>query len=473
MRTHERNTLLSGGALLLFAVFVMIFGVLGHAAAQVPAPSRRGLMSLHFDDPAPVSELDITRTIRAPRLKEAPRVDGRLDDEAWERATTLGPLRCAGSGRAAPVDTRVRLGHYEGVLYVGARCREADERRRRAAAADARIEDRDMVEILLDSRLDRRNAWVIAVGPGGEVIEFAAGGSGRDTAWDSGSEVAVRSDGQGWAVEMAVARSALESPRNDLIGFNFVRRRPGTEGAPFTWNPAPRAFEEGRWLGTLSFETYPCSVHKVEVGWPHVGENRFRVWVHNATDREQSLRAGIVTHEADKRVHQSKFRFAVPANATAQYAFSHRIRAAGPCALAVRLADEATEKTVAEFVRPNLDIRPSALSLDPPTEGEGGILRLKFRILLPRRGLAEMKMAATVRGAEDLRTVTRVLRRGPPSRTGEILIRADALKPGTYQVDSHLWHRKTTVARARKEFTIPAKDGAARGAVPGSVPAHK
>jgi hypothetical protein len=197
------------------------------------------------------------------------------------------------------------------------------------------------------------------------------------------------------------------------------------------------------------------------------------VWVHNATDREQSLRAGIVTHEADKRVRQSRFQFAVPANATAQYAFSYRIHAAGSCALAVRLADEATEKTVAQFVRPNLDIRPSALVLDSPKDGEDGAVHLRFRVFLPRHGLAEMRMAATLRGAKDLRTVARVLKRSPPSRTGEILIRTDALEPGSYQVDAHLWHKKTTVARARKEFTIPAKEAAVKGAAPGSVPAHK
>ncbi len=272
-------------------------------------------LQIAFDHAVAPSGLEIISTVIARVLPEAPTIDGRLDDEAWNQASALSPLLKIGTTTPADPGTRVLLGHFRDVLYVGVQCDEPDPKRRLAPAflaQDQRVWDTDSVHIFLDSTLDRRSTEVIVVNPAGSVSDFVLADGQQDLRWDSGCTARASENESGWAVEIAVPRVSLMNPANDIIGFNVVRRRPETPGEPFTWNPAPDLRGHARWLGNLSFQKSPCSIEKIEVGWPYAGRNQIRLWVRNETSVEQRLRARLVSRTMDGKVSRSRYKLTLP-----------------------------------------------------------------------------------------------------------------------------------------------------------------
>ena len=445
------------GALHLVVSASLLALAAGLARAEEPEAAPRVQVSLSFDDPAPPPELAATRTVLARLLPNAPRVDGRLDDEVWRQASALGSFYRIGTKQTAPFETDVQVGHFDGVLYVGAQCEEPDPARRAGQAAmvrDQPVWGGDALEVLLDSLHDRRTVHAVVVNPAGSVADYLVVGAMKNLGWDSGCLAAVGENESGWSVEMAIPRFSLDSPENDIIGFNVVRQRSDTEGAPFTWSPASELYEEGAWLGNLSFETHPCSIQKVEVGWPYVGSNRIRVWLRNATDRDQNLRVGLATRRPNRKVDQSKYRFTLPAGKVVQYGFSHRFGAAGRCDLVFALMQEKHDQPIARFLRPRLDVAESPLVLELVKSGAKEAVRARFRILLPMRDLSGVRFAVSVRAPQEYRTLGRREVRSPASRSGEITVDAGNLPAGEYQLVAYLSRGGKVFAHVREAFAV-------------------
>ena len=76
-------------------------------------------------------------TIQAGRLRAALRIDGRLDEEPWRRATFQGGFQPIVPGRGAAARTAVAVLFDDECLYVGFRC-EGPDRGRMAAKRAAR-----------------------------------------------------------------------------------------------------------------------------------------------------------------------------------------------------------------------------------------------------------------------------------------------------------------------------------------------
>lgn len=428
---------------------VLLAGGAGTMGNSQPTGTRKDLIGVEFDRGAPTGEVTVRRSVVARLLSEAPRVDGRPDDRAWREAAVLGPLNRIGTAKPAPVETRVSVGHFDGVLYVALQCDEPEAARGRGG---------DAVEILLDPRHERRAAFAIIIASDGTMMDYLLDASNQKLDWDSQCIAVAAETDRGWAAEVAIMRTSLADPRNDIIGFNIARRRPGTEGKPFTWSPSGPSFERGDQLGNLCFETRPCSIQKVEVGWPHVGENRICIWLQNGADRDLRLLAGLSTSGPEGKADKSKYKIVLPAKKAGQYGFSHRISAAGVCDLAFVLADEESEQVIARFTRPGLEVAGVPLVMEPVAEaGDGRALHTRFRALLPEREVADVTFTVMLRKTGALDAIEKRAESGPRSGSGIIRIRTDELEAGEYSVDLYLSREGGVFAHVGREFSVPAK----------------
>lgn len=219
-------------------------------AAQTPNPST---------PPRPVAH--------AVRVGRAPVFDGRLDDPLWATAPVIAGFvqHEPFDGRPATERTEVRILFDREALYIGARLYDSDpsgivhgEVRR-----DANLREQDAFIVVLDTYLDRQNAFVFGTTPAGiehdgQVTKEGEGGFGGPSGtgagpsgttgaanlnWDGTWRVLTSVDSAGWT---AVFRIPFETLRyaggtSQQWGLNLARfiRRKNEE---VFWSPVPRQF---------------------------------------------------------------------------------------------------------------------------------------------------------------------------------------------------------------------------------------
>ncbi|MFO7768636.1 MAG: DUF5916 domain-containing protein [bacterium] len=208
------------------------------AGAAVPQASR-------MPDHAPE-----TYRLAASRVREAPEVDGYLEEGVWGRAGGVSGFvqREPEDGAPATEDTEVRALLTETALYLGLRCLDTrpDELRARQMRRDGDLSGDDRVEIILDTFEDGRNAYVFATTPLGVQWDAQVTDEGTrvNTAWDGTWYVAARRTSWGWSAELAIPFSTLRFPAGGggRWGLNIQRviRRKNEDTF---WTPVPRGME--------------------------------------------------------------------------------------------------------------------------------------------------------------------------------------------------------------------------------------
>jgi hypothetical protein len=210
----------------------------------------------------------------APSASAAPatepvRVDGRLDEPIWQTAPLISGFlqREPLEGRPVSERTEVRILYDHEALYIGAWLYDRDaaailpgETRR-----DAELREGDAFTVVLDTYLDRQNAFLFATTPAGIEYDgqitregqggFASGGVGQGRAqsgsgggfnknWDGSWQVATTRDAEGWYAEFRIPFSTLRyaGSGTQAWGLNLSRniRRKNEESF---WSPIPRQFD--------------------------------------------------------------------------------------------------------------------------------------------------------------------------------------------------------------------------------------
>src|SRR6266849_10822646 len=109
------------------------------------------------------------RIAQAVRVERSPRLDGTLDDPIWLQAVPINDFRQREpyEGQPATERTEVRVLYTRNEVYFGVACHDsvgagpvATQLRR-----DLTQELDDYLEIVIDSRRDRRNAYVFQINP--------------------------------------------------------------------------------------------------------------------------------------------------------------------------------------------------------------------------------------------------------------------------------------------------------------------
>ena len=183
-------------------------------------------------------------TGKAVRVATAPQLDGRLDDAVWATAPVLSGFQQHEpfDGRSATERTEVRIVFDDQALYIGARMHDSDPGGivRGEIRRDADLKEQDSFLIVLDTYLDRQNAFVFGTTPAGaefdgQVINdgggnaFAQGGqqggslAGFNLNWDGAWEVRSHVGDFGWSAELAIPLRTLRYNGSNSWGLNFQR----------------------------------------------------------------------------------------------------------------------------------------------------------------------------------------------------------------------------------------------------------
>ncbi|MGH7477749.1 MAG: DUF5916 domain-containing protein [Longimicrobiales bacterium] len=206
----------------------LVLGPAGPSAAQSPAA----------EPPAPESP----GTIEAVPVEAAAlRLDGRLDEEVWRRATPATGLvqREPAQGEPAPDATEVRFAYDDDALWIGARMHSTAPDSIQAPVT--RRDNEGVAEQLivsLDTHLDRRTAYTFAVTPAGVRIDYYHGADfegRRDYGYDPVWQAATAIDSLGWTAEIRIPFTQLRFPDRErqVWGVNLVRRVPARNEASY------------------------------------------------------------------------------------------------------------------------------------------------------------------------------------------------------------------------------------------------
>jgi hypothetical protein len=189
------------------------------------------------------------KTTMAIKVNQAPRIDGSLDDSAWQHAPvafdfiTNTPV----FGKSAEVRTAVRVVYDNTSIYIGAYLYDdpAEIRRQFTTRDNLQRANVDYFSVFLDTYKDRQNAFQFLVTARNVQTDArvstnytGAEGTYGDVSWDAvwDSKVGFRRDG--WIVEMRIPLFSLRFSRKSEAdwGIQFMRFSRRFNETSF-WNP--------------------------------------------------------------------------------------------------------------------------------------------------------------------------------------------------------------------------------------------
>jgi hypothetical protein len=199
--------------------------------------------------PAQLSEAGELKEAVAVRLVGELRVDGRLDDPAWQQAVFFNDFRQRDPvfGAAPSARTEVAFLYTDAALYVGARMFSNDPAR---IPANLTRHDgfgrAEHLTVSLDPFLDRRTSFSFTITSGNGRRDFVHTADSddmrsRDYTWNPVWEGTAVVDSLGWTMEMRIPLSQLRFPQRPVQawGLNVHRGIPQNNEDVF-WIAVPR-----------------------------------------------------------------------------------------------------------------------------------------------------------------------------------------------------------------------------------------
>jgi hypothetical protein len=210
------------------------------AEAQVPGP----LPNVEPDVPEKAG-----KNLRALRVDAsgAPRIDGRLDDQAWVRAERIDDFAQVEPHNMVRSTERtvVQIAYDSRYLYVAVRCDMSDASAIRAGLGRRdNLPDSDRIALLFDPRHDHQTGYLFEVnasGVQGDVTLFddTRASSDYDGVWEAATQI----DSTGWSAELRIPFSQMRFDAEDgdaaVWGLNVSRQIAGI-GEESRWVSQPR-----------------------------------------------------------------------------------------------------------------------------------------------------------------------------------------------------------------------------------------
>lgn len=180
----------------------------------------------------------------------APTVDGRLDEDFWQRIPPIVDFvqREPEQGAAPSYRTEVRLAFDDEALYIGARCEQPRATLRiQNLRRDFESGQSDVLGFAIDGFLDERNAVVFELTPGGNQRDLEVlDGSTENVDWNVRWHVRTSIDDEGWEAEVAIPwRNLRYRPGTEEIGL-LVTRNIRHRNEVLSFPPVPRAVDAYR-----------------------------------------------------------------------------------------------------------------------------------------------------------------------------------------------------------------------------------
>lgn len=216
------------------------------------------------------------KQVPAVRTASAIKIDGSLDDAAWQTTKPaidfIESRPAFGAKELYDNRTEIFILYDNTFIYIGGYLHEksVDSISKELVGRD-RIGNSDFAGIIFDTYNDGINGSGFYVTPYGEQYDAKySNTSGEDDSWNAVWDSEAKMQKDGWTFEMRIPYSALRfsSKENQTWGLNMIRRRRKT-GQQFTWSPLDpnkTGFinQEGEWTGIekiksplrLSFSPY-------------------------------------------------------------------------------------------------------------------------------------------------------------------------------------------------------------------------
>jgi hypothetical protein len=181
-------------------------------------------------DGVPLGGITGGKSFVVPKLNDSDiRIDGRLDDDVWERAAVITDFhQMAPFEYAEPSQrTEVRVFYSSDALYIGARMYEDDPSLITAnilLQGQGLLND-DSFNIMLDPYMDRRSGFIFEINANGVRVDgIYQNVSGVDRNWEGIWQAGSNIDAEGWATELRLPYQTLSfDPANTEWGINFRR----------------------------------------------------------------------------------------------------------------------------------------------------------------------------------------------------------------------------------------------------------
>ncbi|MCS6885015.1 MAG: DUF5916 domain-containing protein [Acidobacteriota bacterium] len=183
-------------------------------------------------------------TLRARRIDEAIKIDGKLDEPIWSTAERLETFyqREPVEGNPASEKTEVSVVYDTKYIYIGVHAYDSEPHKlnARELSRDSNFGNDDKIDILLDTYGDRRNAFLFTVNPLGTQCDQLITDDGRQSnvSWDGLWFSEAHRNDKGYSVEIAVPLTTLRYAEGlDSWGFNVSRtiRRKNEEVLAASW----------------------------------------------------------------------------------------------------------------------------------------------------------------------------------------------------------------------------------------------
>ncbi len=189
-----------------------------------------------------------SKPVVLPRFDKPPVIDGKLDDEVWQKAAVLKNFYQIQPGDNTPPSraTEVLIGFDPKFLYIAFKATDEPNQVRATVAKRDNIFNDDYVGFMLDTFNDKRKAFEIFFNPlgiqGDGIIQE---GRGEDFSVDLLMESKGIVHETGFNVEIAIPFKSLrfEAGKGKLWGAQFFRRIKRFENELDSWMPFSRSID--------------------------------------------------------------------------------------------------------------------------------------------------------------------------------------------------------------------------------------
>jgi hypothetical protein len=227
--------------------FILLFSISGILYAQTSDSLQR-------------KQITITRSPLAPKI------DGILDDEAWQDASIATDFveRRPTNGRPIPdsLHTEVKIVYNDRGIYFGATMNDPDPSKimKELTQRDG-VGASDFFFILLNGYNDRQQSMQFIVTAAGVQYDAKMTQDGEDSSWDAVWYSAVKINENNWVAEIFLPYSEIRFPQKDpqVWGLNMERefKRAATR---YSWSPIDNTkgsftFYDGEVYGIHNIET--------------------------------------------------------------------------------------------------------------------------------------------------------------------------------------------------------------------------
>ena len=189
-----------------------------------------------------------SQPITVPKFEQPPVIDGKLDEEIWQKAVVLKDFYQIQPGDNVPPSkpTEVLLGYDSKFLYIAFKATDEPDKVRATVAKRDNIFQDDYVGFYLDTFNDKRKAFEAFFNPLGiQGDGILTEGRGEDFSVDILMESKGIVHETGFNVEIAIPFKSLrfEAGKGKLWGAHFFRRIKRFENELDSWMPFSRSID--------------------------------------------------------------------------------------------------------------------------------------------------------------------------------------------------------------------------------------